>query len=662
MVALVAAFFGAEFDSATRPSLAAAAALVCIWRYWVRGTDDTSQEAGKIGPLYSHCWRRSPEELAEMSAAAERLARVLDGKEEIPEDDQDALMMETEAAPPGFCVECKEKAAKVRCDQCTDEYCRICFQMQHRKGKRAGHTTTAVKAGLAHASSGNSETMDVDDDAPLASFAPSAGSAPGNWFTERAKFIPVRLTMKERKQLRLLEAVLSSSEYTSKIDVTGKSKAKRVQAQLQEICAMLTALIVARNFKDGKEIVENKNYKDHEAYIQDVLEVGRRHKIMNPEKMRGEYGKLIYMLQDSVTAEVQNLLDIKIVKPVVTVHSYLAARGAAGVLEDELITTATREIIADGVKSRITLNRESKEKHRAIEYLADKYSARGKITDEEIKLCLYSMGDNHSFLTANRDPVDTMIAYLTTLFDPASPEPDYDLSIAGGEGGARLSHSHEKQYYYVLQSLTLWREIAHDMFRLWYLSEEDLLDLEHRYELKDTGQGFQRVQQAPRISLAMRHVLHHTQQKVGQWIGSSVIHLGDNNVPNALVFIDKYTQVASILNPIVLVLRQISELVKSPPVEKYVDEQFGGVAKLRKDILIDFFRSAFDGSGADNFYDAVGGRTTFSSLALSLVRCHATFRLHGPATVHLAVIETEELTLLGSFVFFFRRDHASMVV
>lgn len=38
---------------------------------------------------------------------------------------------------------------------------------------------------------------------------------------------------------------------------------------------------------------------------------------------------------------------------------------------------------------------------------------------------------------------------------------------------------------------------------------------------------------------------------------------------------------------------------------RYVDEQFGGVEQLRKDILIDFFRSAFDGSGADNFYDAV---------------------------------------------------------
>ena len=48
----------------------------------------------------------------------------------------------------------------------------------------------------------------------------------------------------------------------------------------------------------------------------------------------------------------------------------------------------------------------------------------------------------------------------------------------------------------------------------------------------------------------MHQLLHATQQRSGNWIGSSLIHLGDSNVPNALMFIDKYTQISRILNPI----------------------------------------------------------------------------------------------------------------
>jgi len=113
---------------------------------------------------------------------------------------------------------------------------------------------------------------------------------------------------------------------------------------------------------------------------------------------------------------------------------------------------------------------------------------------------------------------------------------------------------------------------------------------------------------------AMHTILNIVQSRVGQWIGSSVIHLGDHNVPNALMFIDKYSQVSRILNPIIIVLDRLkSSLAKNEALNKYFTEQFGGIEKLTKIILVDFFRHGFDGSGADNFFDAgscIDGRLT----------------------------------------------------
>lgn len=77
------------------------------------------------------------------------------------------------------------------------------------------------------------------------------------------------------------------------------------------------------------------------------------------------------------------------------------------------------------------------------------------------------------------------------------------------------------------------------MFRLWSLTEQDLLSESVPYRLRDTGQGLNRVQAAPKTLRLMHTILHRAQQSVGSWVGSSAIHMGDHNVPNALMFIGK---------------------------------------------------------------------------------------------------------------------------
>lgn len=128
---------------------------------------------------------------------------------------------------------------------------------------------------------------------------PAPGSAVGEWFIERAKYIPMRLTLSERKFLRLLEAALNVSEYTDKIDTIGfgLSKAKRIVQQIRELCAILSGLVLSADYKQGQELFQDRDFQSNEDFYQKIFELGRRHKIMNPDKMRSTYGKLIYLLQ-----------------------------------------------------------------------------------------------------------------------------------------------------------------------------------------------------------------------------------------------------------------------------------------------------------------------------------------------------------------------------
>ena len=186
------------------------------------------------------------------------------------------------------------------------------------------------------------------------------------------------------------------------------------------------------------------------------------------------------------------------------------------------------------------------------------------------------------------------------------------------------------------------------MFHLWSLAEQDLLSETIPYRLRDTGQGLNRVQSAPKTSRMMHAILNRAQKALSGWVGSSVIHMGDHNVPNALLFIgtwlhpsihppsqksfisrltgihritrtphdakiDKYSQIYRILLPICNTLSQLPTLYKSPALRAYIDAEYGSLDALYLEILGDFFRHAFDGSGADNFYDAgscIDGRLT----------------------------------------------------
>lgn len=147
-----------------------------------------------------------------------------------------------------------------------------------------------------------------------------------------------------------------------KVDVlTYRSKTRRITEQLKEICAIMCGLVVATDFRRGQQLIVDKDFSTNADFFQAVFEIGRRHKVQNPEKMRSEYGKMIYLLQDSQMSDVQELLDFKLVKPLKTAHNLLAEKGGLTMLNDGLMHQATAEILHEG-RARHDVQREIKAK------------------------------------------------------------------------------------------------------------------------------------------------------------------------------------------------------------------------------------------------------------------------------------------------------------
>ncbi|CAG8595965.1 3962_t:CDS:10 [Funneliformis mosseae] len=570
--------------------------------------DDTnSEEVLMTGVAPSHEQKiiEVKEPLSPTLKRKQRMDEILqheDGESELEDEQMTDIDQEPDQesasapVPEGLCVECRDQEASFFCEQCNEDFCEVCFSMIHRTGSRRIHTCKTLKKNVkmngtvAAATNTSNGDMDIEEstpeedeqiDGPKSTNIISSGSTSfGDWIEERARYIP-------------LQAALNVSEYTDKIDIiTYSSKARRIVHQIKDLCSILSGLVVASDYKRGQELIVNKSFEENEEFFQKIFEIGRRHKIMNPEKMRDAYGKLMYMLMDSVIPEVKDMLDFSLIIPIKTVYNFLEERDGLNVLHHDLIMDATKEIIAGG-KSRSQINQEIRAKERAIEVISRKYK-NNKLAQEEIRQCLYSIGDNHAYLRANRDCCDRMLQFLQTNFSPNKIEQGYSLAIISGRNGARLSHSHETQYCYANQTLQLWREIQHEMFKLWSLADKDLLSEDNQYRLRDTGQGLNRVQMCPAVSKVMHSILHRAQQKAGYWVGNNIAPV----------------------------------IAKNSGLRNYIEKSFGNVEELKKSIFTDFFRYAFDGSGADNFFDAgscIDGRLTSAWNWCSLIEKKAYF-------------------------------------
>ena len=154
---------------------------------------------------------------------------------------------------PGMCVECRDQPISGYCEQCQDDYCDVCFQAQHRRGKRATHkflrAQVAATSSATASSSSTAATMDGVEDSESVDEEtegtvvprPSANTIHQRSFLERAKYIPLRLAYDERKQFRLLAAALNVSEYTDKVDVYTFHKSK---VRLSRYCWTLFAILL----------------------------------------------------------------------------------------------------------------------------------------------------------------------------------------------------------------------------------------------------------------------------------------------------------------------------------------------------------------------------------------------------------------------------------
>ena len=390
------------------------------------------------------------------------------------------------------------------------------------------------------------------------------------------------------------------------------------------------------NSSSSSKSWSSRDPEENAVFFQTMCEIGRRNKVLNPTSMRTTYGKLLYLMQDAQNPTVAKSLGFSLHKEIVLVGPFLEENGCADLLTDPLLEEAVqyvadRDLLTGQRIDRAIVQAKVAQKIQATDKLVAAYAKESgttrKLSPDGVRRAIESIADAIAYIESNVRPVQCMLHYLEENFDPSSAEKPYSLALrgssrssiskygfsaysVGNNDGPTLSHDHGTQYTFVWQSLRLWCKVMRNMHRLWVCADQDLLSTSSSYHLLNTGQGLNRVQSCPRVRKVMSSLLSQTQTEAGQsWVGLSVIHLGDRDVPNALIFIDKYTQIPRFLNPIVHFIQGLPGADEH--FLEYIKEEFGSVRDLKMAVLADYFKHGFDGSGDDGG-SCIDGRLTSS--------------------------------------------------
>lgn len=359
--------------------------------------------------------------------------------------------------------------------------------------------------------------------------------------------------------------------------------------------------------------------------LEELFEIIRRHKRLNPFDHRGDYGKLLMLLQDVQKPSIKQQLGINssLVIPCQTVRSALESIECLDLLDDPDLLGKYLRVKGPTKKEGMNL-------------LINRYGGDDPSKRAVVERCLYSADDVRQLTLSSIGPLTELFTYVKEEFEPMAPGSVYNISIRSGSGGALFTHNHLTHCYYVEESLILWETVQRRILSLWEAAEDDMLvDSNGSYEFVNTGQGFHRVCRAPKSYNAMSGCVRFAHDLMGGWIGIKVIHLGDRDVPNPLVFIDKYTMIPRIVQPIVTTLHQLrhifgddgtksqeesptnderaeakpGEEIHYPGLRSLLKAKYGSYEELRMLILCDFFKHAFDGSGSDGG-SCIDGRLT----------------------------------------------------